>query len=332
VKSGTLSHAVALALLGCASSAAAQTVPSGAPPTPSLARVALTLGACAGVDSNEVRRILPIELDTPLVDDATDTRALAVSVRCEGDRAVVHVEARERPFDQRLDLTTIPAVARARFLALAIAELVSVATTETPPPLARTEPAPAPTPASAPPPLPHSDAPSASRSSWALEALIHERSSLAAGLVAWGGGARAVHATPSGVEWAVDARGERGAVSVSLGSVAVTTGSLGASLGLRRTAGPLSFRGAAGARAGLSRLDGEPSNGYLTRSASFLAAWGGPFVDAGVDAALADHFVVGLAGELGADVLPAHGLVNGAREIDVGGAWLGARLSLGVLF
>jgi hypothetical protein len=141
-----------------------------------------------------------------------------------------------------------------------------------------------------------------------------------------------VHVASSGVEWAVDARGESGAVGVSLGSVDVTTGSLGASLGLRRSAGPLVLRGAAGARFGLSRLAGDPSNASATRSGSFLAAWGGPCLDLGVDAVLGSRLVLGLAGEAGADVVPAHGLVNGARDVDLGGAWVGARLSLGVLF
>ena len=330
---------VLLALLAATSSARAQATADAT--TSPHARVALTVGPCPGVDESEVRRILPIELDTPLV-AAPDVSALAVSVQCDGSRALVRVAA-TRPLERNLDLATTPAIARARFLSLAIAELVSVAATQRaapPPSRAPTPPTapPPPTTSTTPPPAstaaptPPTEAPRDPPPPWLVEALVHERASLAAGLVAWGGGARLVHVASSGVEWAVDARGESGAVGVSLGSVDVTTGSLGASLGLRRSAGPLVLRGAAGARFGLSRLAGDPSNASATRSGSFLAAWGGPCLDLGVDAVLGSRLVLGLAGEAGADVVPAHGLVNGARDVDLGGAWVGARLSLGVLF
>jgi len=329
VRASAPARLVLLALLAATSSARAQATADAT--TSPHARVALTVGPCPGVDESEVRRILPIELDTPLV-AAPDVSALAVSVQCDGSRALVRVAA-TRPLERNLDLATTPAIARARFLSLAIAELVSVAATQRAAPPPARAPAPPGGPAGpAGPAPPPTEAPRDPPPPWLVEALVHERASLAAGLVAWGGGARLVHVASSGVEWAVDARGESGAVGVSLGSVDVTTGSLGASLGLRRSAGPLVLRGAAGARFGLSRLAGDPSNASATRSGSFLAAWGGPCLDLGVDAVLGSRLVLGLAGEAGADVVPAHGLVNGARDVDLGGAWVGARLSLGVLF
>jgi hypothetical protein len=325
-----------LALLGTPRASAAAEPPNG-----ERAPVMLTLGPCPGVDASEVRRILPIELDTALVDVA-DATTLGVTVRCDGERALLRVSAAidgaDAPLERSLDLASTPAVGRARCMVLAIAELVAqiaprpkvaplpavpAPSPVVAPPSVRDEVMPVPSaPPAAPPPLP----------AWTVEGLVHERSSIAVALSAWGGGARVSYALSPQTEWALDARGDHGAIVASLGTVGVTTASLGATFGVRYPLGALLLRGAAGLRLGATSLAGDPSNTASAHGASFVALWAGPCVDAGAELALTSWLVFGLAGEVGVDLAPTRGLVNGASEVSTGGAWLGARASLGVRF
>jgi hypothetical protein len=245
------------------------------------------------------------------------------------------------PVERTIDLAATPAVGRARFVALAIAELVSLPpapalpppappSTPAPPEPSPNPPSPAPpTQAPAPPRVAPTEAPDAA---WALEGFAHERSALATAFAAWGGGARVRHNLAPHLEWAVDARGDHGALGASLGSVAVTSASLGASFGLRHLVERLTLRGALGLRAGIRALAGKPNDASLARGGSFVAASAGPAIDAGAEIALDASILMGIAGEAGLDLVPARGLVNGLREISIGGAWAGARLSLGVRF
>ena len=333
MRAAVAASGVLLALLGAPRTSAE----AAEPPRGERAPVLLTLGPCPGVDASEVRRILPIELDTTLV-DAADARTLAVTVRCDGERALLRASAAAdgagEPLERSLDLASTPAVGRARCMVLAIAELVAQvdARPEASPPAV-----PPPSPVVVPPsardevvPLPPTPPPPPP--AWTVEGLVHERSSVAAALSAWGGGARVSYALSPQTEWALDARGDSGSIRASLGTVAVTTASLGTAFGLRYAVGVLALRGAAGIRLGATSLAGDPGNTASAHGASFVAVWAGPCLDAGAELSLMSWLVFGLAGEAGLDLAPTRGLVNGASEVSTGGAWLGARASLGVRF
>jgi len=272
--------------------------------------------------------------------DATTT---SVRMHCDGQTAHLRLDATRGPIDKMVDLSAVPLVARSRYVALAIAEVVSVADAESaepPVPPAPIAPPVIPPPASPPPappiaafaPAPPIEPPRPAPDSWTLSGLADVRSTLGARLTTWGGGARLSRLFSEHGEWAVDARGDRGDKSTSLGAVDVTTASAGLTVGLRDRERALSLRAAVGARVGIGVLAGAPSDAVATRSGSFVAGWAGPCLDLGVEATPASWLVVGLAGEGGVDVIPASGRVNGAGAVELAGAWIGGRLSLGVLF
>jgi hypothetical protein len=289
--------------------------------------VVVKLAPCTGVDAAEVRRLVSLELAVPLVESA-DARGVVAVIACEGTRARVQTAFAGRAIDRNMDLASTPEAARPRVLAIAVAEGVAVERDEAP---VRAEAAPAaldPAPADAlPAPAPPSDAAAA----WRMEVLVHERSALASAQSAWGGGVRLAW-DASGIEAAIDARGDRGSASVPLGHVDVSTASLGLSLGLRPRIGNIALRGAATLRGGMRVFAGDPGDTAKTQSGSFVAASVSPGAELGADLRVGSVLVVGVTGEAGLELVPARAIVNGASQASMSGLWVGARASVGALF
>lgn len=293
-----------------------------------VANVRLQMDDCALAPSDEVRRILNIELRGTLVESA---EATDVTVTC-ADASAARISARDnesgRTLDRSVALADAAPSARARLLALSIAELVLTLDREreaAPPP-----PKIAPTPPAPPPALPPPSvaAPTKEPRRLQLSAIATGHGLFdGTGFLA-GGGLRLAHDLPQHVGWSTDAFVEHGAASTTVGIVAVDEISVDATLFYTRHWRRIGFRLGAGARGGAVRLAGAPGSasahggtvwgpwgGLLGRFSAVLTPWHRLVVELGVDG--------------GYVLVPVAGLVDGVRQVAVDGGWVGFSVAIG---
>jgi hypothetical protein len=267
--------------------------------------VRFTIDACVPVDGAETARLAAMELRADAVD--TTDAATSVSVRCDGDRAILRVEdaATRKSVERAVRLADLRQRGAARLLALAVSELVFASWAELYEPSLPMEPAdpplpaqsmdavrtsldqhesPSAAPARSPPPSVSSPAPIAAstpflRPRFALVAF--ERTfPAAAGNAAWLG-AR----IESGITL-----GPYGLVSLGLGFAGASSrGDVGridgwipeASLlgGIRYAARRIEFRSLVGVHAGVALFQGVAATPILTSAHLVAGAWFGPSLE-----------------------------------------------------
>jgi hypothetical protein len=291
--------------------------------------VDLDLTPCAGAAPEEVRRILAIELK--------DGPRASVRSSCVGETAELTVSAAGASRGRAIDLGAEPASTRARVLALAIAEVVAELRE---PPLPQPKPqaspeiqqdeAPRPAQAQSPraPPEKKTEA-EARANAWRWTGIAHARAT-ASGVAAFGVGTRLAR----GLGWldvSVDALADHASPRASIGRVDVDTLTLGVQLLATRRVGAVGVFAGPGARLGVARMSGSPAAPDRARGEAFVSPWGGPM--AAIGARVAPRgLVLEASGEIGYALGRVDALVDGAREIELGGVWGGAQLAVGGAF
>jgi hypothetical protein len=165
---------------------------------------------------------------------------------------------------------------------------------------------------------------------WRWTGLAHTRATLSEGFAAFGIGTRLARRFGA-FDASFDLLADHGAPVASIGRVEVDTLTLGGALLVTRAVPPLALFAGPGARFGLARLRGAPASPDLARGDSFVSPWGGPFATLG--ARLAPRpFVFELTGEAGYGVGNVAALVDGAAQVSLRGAWIGAQLGAGGAF
>ncbi len=257
--------------------------------------VALDTGACVGVDTEELRRILALERE---VSDAPG--ALRVELRCDRDHAWLHALHTTR----ELALASVPEALRPRLLALAVAEL-------RPPP-----------PPPPPPPRPERKPPAPQRFRLFLAA-YGQLSSLAAAGAQLGFSARVTPwiALTSGVAFT------QGTLAIDRGDLRVRHASAHLGPSLQRELGLFTLAARLGVRAGWIGLRGLPSEPAV-RGQRFDTWFVGPSLFGSGAVRFAKHGFVLLALELTNTLREIHAQVRGGDERTLS-TWLGSA-SLGV--
>ena len=154
----------------------------------------------------------------------------------------------------------------------------------------------------------------------------------------WAGGLRAGWAAP--LRWSVsrfaasfpvlevDLIASRNSADGGLGNVNVALWSIGLRTAVRVHLSALFMDAGAGARFGLARLAGEPSDATTVRAGTVAGSWGGPvaYVAAG---ARAGHFVTIAGVEAGYVLRTVLGLVDGDRALSISGLFIMGSLAVG---
>jgi hypothetical protein len=321
--------------------------------------VALVVRDCPELFEQEMRDILGIELGELLLESSEAPRAEInlLEVDCEPTRARVRAMApsADRVVARALPLDAFPGDAAPRAVALAGVEALSAVNptlserlrarqkaepAESQP--AESQPAESQPAESAAPPAPAPPARDGSPSlasqpsvrskrhlSLSLGAL-HRRFLVARGAAAWGGRAElSWHAqglwrTGFDADLAVAER------SVTAGRLRAVMVSSGAWLGVGTEASGWSVGVAAGARAGLAQLRGEPTAADV-RGHEVLRPWAGPVVLARASASLG-RFEVAACSEGGMALLGAEGLAQDVSTLRIARAWLALSLNGGIVF
>ncbi len=321
-------------------------------------RVRLQLDRCVAVNAVEVRRVVAAELGALLVDPLgpalapsrpaapkvtqvdpevaqVDPEVTQVTVDCRDRLVVLRVsdpitgKSLERP----IDLGSAEPSARGRLLGLAVVELVSASWTEL-----ELRPRPAVAPAS------RTASEEARRA--ALQAVKTRVPPRAIALriagtgrgdtffgnarFLAGGGLRLTHDLPSGLSWSVDAVGQHGTASSSLGTTVADTISFGPAVGFQRRWPLIGLRIGGGFRGGAAHLEGRPGLARV-QAGSGWGGWGGPMASVSVLFAVGRSLAVELGTEGGYVLFPVAGEVAGNRQLAIAGPWLGFQLGLGII-
>ncbi|HVZ73426.1 MAG TPA: hypothetical protein VHJ20_13690 [Polyangia bacterium] len=309
------------------------------------APVSLDVDACAGVDTPEVRRLVPIELAAPLVEsglgDAREvTRAAVGCVANEPDH--VHLEVRDpttgKSLDRVITLAGVPKADQARLVAIAVVELVAASWGELRHETESVPHAVGATASSATRDLALTSAQSREREpaqpKWRVFAVGSMRHFGALPHLVPGGGVSAQRTTRWGFAVGADALVEGGAQPTSLGEVdtLLLSGSLLALV--RGGLGPLTLESGAGARLGWAQLVGRNTAVPTTpvRTGTVSGAWVGPAIVLRGLLTPSRHFVIAVGGELGDATAGALGHVEGGPDVGVRGVWWSANLGAGFAF
>jgi hypothetical protein len=306
--------------------------------------IVLVLDPCAGVDAQEVRRLVPIEMGAPLVSDAGDPRETTrVSLGCDPSaphvvRLEVHNPTTGKTLARVLALGDVPRPDQSRLVAIAAVELVAASWSalghspeEVPPPPPPRPPAP-PTPVVtvvvAPPPPP----PPAPR--WHVLVVGSARRFSRMPNATAGGGVAVARATPPGFGVTADAIVESGAQLTSLGTVDALLVSASVEGVARVRTGLVTWEPGVGARLGWARLTGQGgvASGAPAFAGALAGTWFGPLVALRGRLALPRRFVVSLGAEVGDATAGLRGRVDGLDEVSVLGVWWNAMLGVGHAF
>jgi hypothetical protein len=320
--------AVTLAILGCASVARADDHP----------RVQLEIDPCVEAPTDEVRRVVSIELGALLTaaSDASSDRTRA-TVDCEGGLARFRVDdpITGKSLSRTIDLGSAAPKARTRLIALAVVELISASWTEL-----DVNPEPRVLPSG---PRPSAEARNAALAT--LRARVDRRAdgelrleALAGGMefgsgtgLLVGGGLRVVgDRSDSVLGWAIDAQAHHGTSSVSLGRVSADVTTIGAAVDAHQTWSRWTLRLGAGVRGGEVRLSGVPDPAMGAQGKTFWAPWIGPLARGDVELVVARRLVLDVGAEGGYVVSPVGGLVGDRREVAIDGAWIGVHVGAGM--
>lgn len=272
-----------------------------------------------GVTAEELRRIATLELAR-----APSGVELNASVECLGAMGRLSVDdpLTHKTLSRRVDLSKVPQSGRARTLALALVELVEASWSELLLPEASDEPGARAGPSDDPQTRSLRAAlteavrrPAVPSMPFRVEVLGGGRRFPEMALWLWGGGAR-VSWRPGWIGLGLEARAERGELTVELGYLTVDTvgGSLFGLVGL--THRWLLLEGGAGVRVGSARVTGTPNDPALASGGSQAGAWAGPMLFGQVGAQW-DRLVVLLGLEGGLVLLGVRGRIDGAGGIGV---------------
>jgi len=305
------------------------------------APVSVDLANCPDVEAPEVERILGVELGAPLAPKDSKGSTLVV-VQCREATASLAVDdpITKKTLQRTLDLSSFPANARSRFLAIAIAEFVSTSWTElesNPQPSVPTAGPPAPPAArkaarkiirerretavapSTPAPKPRLDA------AWVVRGYLEHSPALI-------GGALRTSQDFSLIDWRLECVALSGQSNeVGLGTILTTVLDAGFGLGFHGRVSPFVIGGGLGVRGGVARLTGEPRTKEI-HAGTFDAPWLGVFGFGRATATLVPHLSLELLVETGYTIVPVGGLVDGQRLVSVDGVWVASALGVGVPF
>jgi hypothetical protein len=308
-------------------------------------RFALEVKACPTVSTEDVRRILGIEIGDLLLGETEHVPAGAdrLTIRCAGNFAWIEASgpADNQPLEQILRLDDFPGDAAPRALALAGLELLAarsstvrermVGKRNSVPPSASKPNQRAASPTSkvvAPEPSPrHVVSVRQTRiglaGSWRTFLLEH-------GPDAWGGQVQAGTAFSRMWQVAADAEvmGARNAVG-SLGTTNALLISCGATLGVRIGGNNLGAGLGLGGRIGGVRLSGTSADPANVSAATVWRPWGGPTAAAGFFAGV-KWFAATLSAEVGQSLLAPEGQANGVTAISLRGPWAGISLGASI--
>ena len=276
---------------------------------------------CAQVDSDELRRLLGIELEVPVLSQASPD-AVRVQLRCQASELRIVLSGRVAR-SKVLQLSQAEVALQPRIIALTVAELLHDA---------RLPPARA---AAARPPRRKPPPEASSRLRVDLEALaqahvfaVDSHPMLGAGVALFFG-----HRSHLGARIAVTAAGDRQPRRLRPidgrdveGSVSRTLLTFSAALDW-----PLAAASAAELHVGAGyRLGAGSSRGEGPDPSSWRALWGGPFVTARAQTRLLDPLVLTLAAVAGATNFAVRGVVEDADDARLEGAWFALQLGAGI--
>jgi hypothetical protein len=320
--------------LAFACAALAATGTARASPRAGRPAVRLVVDPCLGIASDEVRRIVAVELRALLTSAEPDDRATTTTrafASCRETVVALRVEdpVTGKALERGVDVHLADPSTHARLVALAIVELVAASWSEL-----ETNPRPAVPPVERRAP--------AEEQVLAREAVEERRppppfrlvTSAAAvrvlsGPSLWGVGLRLGHEA-GWLGLAVELAGVRGGTATSLGRVTTEAVVVGASAFVRRAFGDLALRAGGGLRGGVVRMNGDPTNALQAAGEALVAPWGGPEVGGGATWSLTRRVLVELAAQVGYVALPVRGDVGEVEDVRLEGPWLAVQLGVGV--
>jgi hypothetical protein len=297
----------------------------------------LDASACADAWASGLERFVRVELGDAL--DDTPGSALSIAVRCEGHSVEIRAaEGEVLATQRRMDLSGTAKTVRGRVVALAIAGLVRElavmgrseeerqgSTTSTSTTSASTSTS----------TNTSTDEQDGEEGGGAhvvqVDVFFTPSMFTAASDVVWGGGARGQYLGFAPLRLSLDVQAGTYAREEALGSARLVAGSVGARLGYALPLGATVIAVGAGQRLGLARASASANtNEPDVIDDDVLGVWSAPFAFASVDTALSERLRLGFDAELGAVLLPVHGLVENGDHVDVDGAWLALSVSIGV--
>lgn len=298
--------------------------------------IELKLDPCVDMPRKEVVRVLTIELGAPLEGfDKGGTDRTRVLVACEETLLTIRVDdpITGKSLERTIDLAEAPR-ARPRLLALAIVELISASWTEL-----ESNPHPR-----VPPAGPRASPESRRLALHAVQRRLESSAlrrprllAIASGLAFFSGpgllggaGLQLAQDHAHHLGWRTDIQAHHGSTAVSLGSASVDTISFSAALVFHQAWRKVGLHLGAGLRGGAARLSGSPDAIGTAQGRSGWGAWGGPSGRVDVSILATRRLVFELGLEAGYVVVPVGGLVGGAREVAVDGAFVGFHLGGGI--
>lgn len=326
----SIGGALALALIGAAGAASAQTPPP----------VQVVIDACVPVARAEVLRLARIELGLGTAETFVGPGTTVVMVGCRNEAVTILVDdpVTGKQTERTVRLAEADPRARTRLLALAIAELVTTSWSEV-----AVTPHPALVPASPPPPAPVRAAvvsavrrrvPALRRapaSTVAFGLFASQRTlSTSAGMAAlWGGGVRADLGLSPHLTLHGSVAVERGTVSVPQGQVSLLAPTL-ALLLLWRQRGPgWTLRAGGGARVGAMLLEGLPWDALGSMGSGFAAPWVAPVFAASASVRVSGAWSIDLGCEVGYAATAVNAYAGEQSALTLGGPFVGVSLGLG---
>jgi hypothetical protein len=299
-------------------------------------RFALEIKACPAVSTEDLRRILGIEVGDLLIGEAEGVPAGAdrLTIRCAGNFAWIEAvgPGDQNPLEQILRLDGFPGDAAPRALALAGLELLAARSSvvrermdakRSPPPVSPSEPRRPPTAASSKLAAPHvRPRPAASARETRVGVAVSWRKFLLEhGASAWGGQLQA--STTLGRMWQVAGDADVARAHDQAGSLGETTGTLlssGATFGVRSRGRYYGTSCGLGGRVGGVRLSGTSAHPATVSAASVWRPWGGPMAAASFWGGLA-RLALTLRAEAGYSLLAPEGQAGGVTVVSLRGPW-----------
>ena len=293
--------------------------------------VSVEVDPCADVDGTVVRRLVAIELGTPLA-EAPAPEVTRLAAHCEGALVALTVDdpITGKTLARRIDLRIDPASARARLLALAAVELVVASWIELQAPAAVARPVDA---VAAPDVRLGAAAIVASRTASSPSPVtlevqgairVYEGPS-----VSYGGGLAALWRLPAPWVLGADLLVETQSSQTVIGDTRTWRLTAAPRVGAVFLVGGLELEGDVGFRIGAAYLSGSAQQGSIPVQAhSFFAPWGGPLLAIG--ARTGRTLSLGFTAEVGVTVFSVEGEVNGEAATRLAGPWLLLSLLVGI--
>jgi hypothetical protein len=297
--------------------------------------VSVEVRRCPGLSVGEVMRLIALELEAEVVPpERASPSATRVELECEGRLVRLHVvdPMTSKRLERVLSLAAREADVRSRAVALAVAELVLTSWME----LTHGDPPPEAAGFARPSPEARLAAEERVRRETASPGRIGHLLAVAQALgpfdglgLGWGGGIRVGYVSREewwGVE--LDLVVARAEADTELGLVRATSWSGALRPTLRLRSNDAWLEAGAGARLGIARLDGTPSDATLARGGSVAGTWAGPSLHAGAGIAWS-HLVVALGVEAGHVLRSVSGSVDGGAAVSVDGQWIAGSVGVG---